>query len=882
MPEDEDTPVWYLEETNEFFNEYEDYLDRMDYYHERVFTCELTGTSHLTYFEALKCETDEMNHIFETFPEALKEPILRKVLQNQYTRMDGVVDSLYSQLRHDFFPGEVLIYKDPNTHSRIRVVIREKAQFPEMTLNDGTKRPATSRYRVETTALEPRREILSDDSSLIRDRRLFTKVALKAFLKHSIMKNPRSSVCPWAIKPEYAEKYRIEQAPIIVSTVNQASSTNPANTAEKKKLGRPPIVRDSPTCTPNESSPAASGTPALQGTAKGRKKRARDSSHGMSLDDDLSPLLFNHDNERLRPSLQSHELPGSVLGPLLAIWLFLNTYHEPLVLDPFTFDDLIWALKFYDLEDNECLLLSEIHCALLSLMVGTKNNTLLAPIPENTEEEEWSQSGDEDENKENIKREEEAMDVDEEEDFSDAKENVGEEDSEEESKLNGSAKQRTAKTTSSTYANYQNVNWTERLRKRMFKDGGWQQILIGLLHTVQHVDEWEHSVKRVLEVMASKARSVTLISARNGYADLSLELKVRVLEILCQLVYLTPGIRTYLDQSIEEVTKLRKDRAEILRDQKQLQDTASRAKINLDKTGDNAGGEDDSDNENEAPQLPSNNNEDTNEAEIVQKHAANQQAIMALDAEILEKDVQRVPMLGRDRFFNRYWWFEHNGVQTEIDGYGVGQLWVQGPSEEEARVYLGAKKVKVEQTSNGGYSTLYDTKVAQDELFGEQDWRFYDNPEQITELIAWLNPAGRRETQLLKELKRCQDKMVRSMKVRQKELQDDQEKVQKEIEETIREEFGLEDGEDNEKQVEEPQEEVVSGKPRRRLRGQPVIVDVQQRKQDIAERREELRATYAKEMPERVMEWTNSAAEEKFGQCHYEGNRTGRTAKRSN
>lgn len=907
VPEDENTEVWYLEETNEFFNEYEDYLDRMDYYHERMFTCELTGTSHLTYFEALKCETDEMEHIFRTFPEALKEPILRKVQQCTVTRMDGVVDALYTQLRHDFFPGEVLIFKDPATQNRIRVVIREKATFPEMILADGTKRPAANRYRVETVD-EPKRELLGEDSNLVRDRRLFTKVSLRAFLKHSITRNPRYYTSPWGVKPEYAERYRIEQPSInIVTTLGPPTSAPTPTPREERKKAI--MIESSAANTPGsglEGSPGTNGipggtpVPGAPGT-KGRKKRAR---YGNSeLEDDLSPLIYDAENETLRPKLSRHDLDGKLVGPLLEIWLFINMYHEPLIIDAFNFDDLVWALKFYDLEDNECLLLSEIHCALLCLMVGTKNNNLLITIPENTENETLSDGDDsmevddvkeedEKEEKENGKRNE-----DDDEDEEDGSDNSDKENEDEAKKQHA----KSAKTTSATYANYQNVSWTERLRKRMFKDGGWQQILIGLLHSVQNVEEWEHSVRRILQVMASKDRSVTLASARNGYSELSMELKVRVLEILCQLAFVTPEVRTFIDQRIEEVTKLRKEKADLLKEQKQLRDTASRAKIDLDKTGD----DEESDNENDNAANTNTNNEDTtnnnnnsnnNNTEtpkpddsssggddIVQKYSANRQAINALEAQILERDIQRVSMLGRDRYFNRYWWFEHNGVQIEEQGYGVGRLWVQGPSEEESRVYLGSKRTKVENgnETNGiakGPSNLYDTKIEQDGLFTEEDWGFYEEPEQFEKLLKWLKPSGRREASLLKELKRCGDKISKSMRTRLKELEDDKLKVAEEINETIREEFGEDEPKNTETDGEEEEEPQPPVTRRRRagLRGGPKIVDTHQRNQDIAARRSELQEIYDKEMPERVMEWTNSAAEAKFGQSHYEGNRPSR------
>lgn len=48
--------VWVIPETNEVFTSYEPYLQRMDFYKQRRFTCEITGHSGLTFFEALGSE----------------------------------------------------------------------------------------------------------------------------------------------------------------------------------------------------------------------------------------------------------------------------------------------------------------------------------------------------------------------------------------------------------------------------------------------------------------------------------------------------------------------------------------------------------------------------------------------------------------------------------------------------------------------------------------------------------------------------------------------------------------------------------------------------------------------------------------------------------
>lgn len=62
--------VWVIPETNEVFVNYEPYLQRMDFYKQRRFICEITGHSGLTFFEALRSEVCERLIRAFLFPDA--------------------------------------------------------------------------------------------------------------------------------------------------------------------------------------------------------------------------------------------------------------------------------------------------------------------------------------------------------------------------------------------------------------------------------------------------------------------------------------------------------------------------------------------------------------------------------------------------------------------------------------------------------------------------------------------------------------------------------------------------------------------------------------------------------------------------------------------
>ena len=70
--------------------------------------------------------------------------------------------------------------------------------------------------------------------------------------------------------------------------------------------------------------------------------------------------------------------------------------------------------------------------------------------------------------------------------------------------------------------------------------------------------------------------------------------------------------------------------------------------------------------------------------------------IAIIDNDLREADCPRTRVLGKDRFWNRYYWFERNGMpyaglpssSTADAGYANGCIWVQGPDELEREGYI--------------------------------------------------------------------------------------------------------------------------------------------------------------------------------------------------
>jgi hypothetical protein len=150
-------------------------------------------------------------------------------------------------------------------------------------------------------------------------------------------------------------------------------------------------------------------------------------------------------------------------------------------------------------------------------------------------------------------------------------------------------------------------------------------------------------------------------------------------------------------------------------------------------------------------------------------------AVADLNNDLREADCQRTKVLGRDRFCNRYYWFERNGMpfggvphtSTASYGYANGRLWVQGPDEMERAGFID-----LNDRDQGMYAQEHGVTVVERKdneegtthLYDAHEWGYLDDPDDLDKLIAWLDDRGNRERALRKELQLWRDIIVEHMK----------------------------------------------------------------------------------------------------------------------
>jgi len=108
----------------------------------------------------------------------------------------------------------------------------------------------------------------------------------------------------------------------------------------------------------------------------------------------------------------------------------------------------------------------------------------------------------------------------------------------------------------------------------------------------------------------------------------------------------------------------------------------------------------------------------------------------------------RVKPLGRDRFYNRIWWFDGMGSASLVGSggialYGTGRLFIQGPSEFDLQQL---EKKAIEDNED------IDARRLEEEgpegILRPSDWAVYTELDELDAFVSWLNTKGHRELAL--------------------------------------------------------------------------------------------------------------------------------------
>jgi hypothetical protein len=514
------------------------------------------------------------------------------------------------------------------------------------------------------------------------------------------------------------------------------------------------------------------------------------------------------------------------VGSLLCVWETLNVHDTIYMLDSFTFDDFLGAMRFSH-ESVECELFVEMHCAVLKQIINTSGKVQTA-LPNMTETEDSSEEGSSKESTPTPEPEPPRRTT-------------------RGSLRKSGAAQIVVKPRTPTpeppkeihkAAEFvANFDWIEQCKVRNFVEGGWQAVVVALLYRLSFDSTKKKACDEILAQLVPPEEEPSTATIASNYITLDVNLRISALEMILQLTVTTENFRDQLVAAAQEMTKLRKEKIEFQRKRKELADDLF--KLDLDRkislpentpaSPKDANNNEDvdmsmtsvNDDSKEARDAEANDDEDATaaksrtrpsnknkrkaaaeearkekakkvkaEAEKTKKQKEWEKLLTAienkkdelkdceanineLDDDLRETLVHRSKLLGKDRFLNKYYWFEHNGMpfggvpnsSTAEYGYANGRIWVQGPDEYELQPNLEEPALSLD-LQRFGY-TIPQRKQREEgltHLSTSSEWGYYDDPEDIDKLLAWLDERGHRERVLRKELQAFRDRIVEYMR----------------------------------------------------------------------------------------------------------------------
>lgn len=902
--QDENDEVWHIPQTGEIFATYEDYLSRMEFYKQRRFNDQITGHSGLSFFEAFKSELTGGREVEASFPEALKGPILRRVQFQTISRLDNLVDSIFDEFRLDYYPGEEVTVSIDGA-DRIHGLVRDKTTFGPRNLPDGSRTLPVTRYLVNIKDTDE--ETMVTDQRICRDRGVFTKAMLRSFIKKTVTREAWTGA-PWLVKHDYANMYHIDtrvpphlryDTKLLERKQLQAQKrghfhepTGLANCGllrlpELKPATKIPKAKQAQLCKELkwplvESVNGVHGSGTHEQPAREPTPPPPPPPTKYPIEDLALPPREGSFRPRLKfmcrnPPVEAEgivdesqpfrdRIDMATVGAFLETWDTLNVYCEIFKLDSFTFDDFVEAMAVAS-ERVPVQLFDEIHCSVLKVLVDSEKDggkvriTLPELEDEESDEDEDDGQGDGDEEKEH--EEEQSPEPEEKPKGRATRSSLAKLEAERLAAAVAAAEEEEIRAEQESRSRAEELmrefDWIDHLRKRDFSNGGWERIMIGLIHQLSKDDRQKDACEELLEHLVPPDTEPTREAAQRNYAELDVDHRVKALQIICLLTMQTRAVRGYMEDCSETMTKYRKDRIEWQRQKKQATEElrqlheqrrelvpdpepAEDADATIHKEEnvemldmnesqiDRGDGENGSENEasrtkgkrrgrpplekkrkdaevgkeqkavdkdkqkprREAvkltPQLQKQYNKilkEIQKQEDIIKECEEEVAIIEND--LREADCPRTRVLGKDRFWNRYYWFERNGMpygglptsSTAFAEYANGCIWVQGPDDMEREGYIDGPASLQNEFKAKFQMTVAERKAKEENgtsVFTARQWGYISEPEDVIALIKWLDHRGCNETKLRKELVNYKDRIAQHMENRKAYLDKGQDK----------------------------------------------------------------------------------------------------------
>ncbi|KAL0275653.1 UNVERIFIED_CONTAM: hypothetical protein PYX00_003449 [Menopon gallinae] len=216
---EDDAEVFYCKSTNEIFEDYEEYCQRVILCNSLVWTCAITGKSNLTYEEAVASEENALKSI-KDFPMELRTPILYLASKTERIGFNDFIDDVYNFVKDRYFLGESV---EANINGEwayahvLQVLLPTEDEVNDYCRKNDVTPPIHSRpypsplykYKIEVFDDDESEvaEIVLPAENIRRMKGLYTKDKNRVYLKQFAEQKKDTSF--WGIQENILTKYSI-------------------------------------------------------------------------------------------------------------------------------------------------------------------------------------------------------------------------------------------------------------------------------------------------------------------------------------------------------------------------------------------------------------------------------------------------------------------------------------------------------------------------------------------------------------------------------------------------------------------------------------------------------------------------------------------------
>ncbi|KAJ1976459.1 hypothetical protein H4R35_002689 [Dimargaris xerosporica] len=526
------------------------------------------------------------------------------------------------------------------------------------------------------------------------------------------------------------------------------------------------------------------------------------------------------------PSFDFFLAPAAV-ERLLHVWSFLNVYSKPLALSPFTLDEFEQALlhKSTDQDETPCRLLVEALCSCINAIIddvandkeGRKLSLLDSGINDLTSPTLQVEDSAEEMDEDAIAAD--AMDVDstpaagsriqgglrlaspvtESSDVNGQRQDLNGLSTGEQPRLGKPADGSVASTSNQSRRDPQSAlrylkrclatEWFQALISAGRKN--WERAFLGWL---QYNVAQTNALKGIMQYLC-ELYAKTPADFMNALESLTVDEKLTIFEQLVNDTSASWTIRNFIEECHENLSALRKDRIEANKELKKATDERQQLVKELEAPshqGSPAPGGDgaitDTDRAVSSADLRKAarvKEYERQEGQRALRKAYETEDRLTRRVDQLNRSARRdkafrVTPLGMDRYYNSYWFFD--GIGGALSN-GTGRLFVKyvTPGDPTLQSHDWSWDRLVQLMPADAYpplrhlqtmskSTPIATANGSSTPAWSALWGYYSQPEELEQLLQWLNPKGVREMALLTELEYLQPAILRSMKKRQQDL----------------------------------------------------------------------------------------------------------------